>query len=163
MTSRLRSEAATCFDDGMADEAHEHTTVGAPPDRCYAVAVDFERYPEWARDVKEVTVLERDADGRGSRVEYRVAGLGQSIHYILKYDYGDAPDAFSWELVESDKLRQLDGRYGFEREGTGTRVAYDLTIDVAIPLPGLIKRQAARMIISTALRELKKEAERVPS
>lgn len=163
MTSRLRSEAATCFDDGMADEAHEHTTVEAPPDRCYAVAVDFERYPEWARDVKEVTVLERDADGRGSRVEYRVAGLGQSIHYILKYDYGDAPDAFSWELVESDKLRQLDGRYGFELEGTGTRVAYDLTIDVAIPLPGLIKRQAARMIISTALRELKKEAERVPS
>jgi uncharacterized membrane protein len=163
LTSRLRSEAATCFDDGMADEAHEHTTVGAPPDRCYAVAVDFEGYPEWARDVKEVTVLERDSDGRGSRVEYRVAGLGQSIHYILEYDYGDAPDAFSWELVESDKLRQLDGRYGFEPEGTGTRVAYDLTIDVAIPLPGLIKRQAARMIISTALRELKKEAERVPS
>jgi len=103
----------------MADEAHEHTTVGAPPDRCYAVAVDFERYPEWARDVKEVTVLERDADGRGSRVEYRVAGLGQSIHYILEYDYGDAPAAFSWELAESDKLRQLDGRYGFEPEGTG--------------------------------------------
>jgi ribosome-associated toxin RatA of RatAB toxin-antitoxin module len=147
----------------MADEAHEHTTVGAPPDRCYAVAVDFERYPEWARDVKEVTVLERDAEGRSARVEYRVAGLGQSIHYLLEYDYGDAPDSFSWQLVESDKLRQLDGRYGFEPEGTGTRVAYDLTIDVAIPLPGLIKRQAARMIISTALRELKKEAERVPS
>jgi len=136
----------------MADEAHEHTTVAAPPERCYAVAIDFERYPDWARDVKEVTVLERDTDGRGSRVEYRVAGLGQSIHYILE---------FSWQLVESDKLRQLDGRYGFEPEGAGTRLAYDLTIDVAIPLPGLIKRQAARMIISTALRELKKEAERV--
>jgi hypothetical protein len=108
-------------------------------------------------------VLERDAEGRSARVEYRVAGLGQSIHYLLEYDYGDAPDSFSWQLVESDKLRQLDGRYGFEPEGTGTRVAYDLTIDVAIPLPGLIKRQAARMIISTALRELKKEAERVPS
>jgi ribosome-associated toxin RatA of RatAB toxin-antitoxin module len=159
----LRNQAAARFDSGMADEAHEHTTVGAPPDRCYAVAVDFERYPEWARDVKEVTVLERDAQGRSARVEYRVAGLGQSIHYVLEYDYGDAPDSFSWRLVESDKLHQLDGRYGFEPEGTGTRVAYDLTIDVSIPLPGLIKRQAARMIISTALRELKKEAERAPS
>lgn len=147
----------------MADEAHEHTTVDAPPARCYAVAVDFERYPEWARDVKQVAVLERDAEGRGSRVEYRVAGLGQSIHYVLEYDYGDAPVAFAWQLVESDKLRQLDGRYGFEPEGSGTRIAYDLTIDVAIPLPGLIKRQAARMIISTALRELKKEAEQAPS
>src|SRR5450759_1865649 len=136
----------------MADEAHEHTTVGAPPDRCYAVAIDFEPYPEWARDVKEVTVLGRDAEGRSARVEDRVAGLGQSIHYELEYDYGDALGSFSWQLVEIDNLRQLDGRYGFEPEGTGTRVAYDLTIDVAIPLPGLIKRQAARMIISTALR-----------
>ena len=38
----------------------------APPTAATTVAVDFERYPDWARDVKEVTVLERDADGRGS-------------------------------------------------------------------------------------------------
>jgi ribosome-associated toxin RatA of RatAB toxin-antitoxin module len=144
----------------MADEAHEHITVTAAPERCYSVAVDFHRYPEWARDVKHVEVLERDADGRGSRVEYRVAGLGQSIRYVLAYDYAEAPAAFSWTLVESDKLRRLDGRYAFEPDGTGTRLTYDLTIDVSIPLPGLIKRQAARMIMGTALKELKHEAER---
>jgi Polyketide cyclase / dehydrase and lipid transport len=144
----------------MADEAHEHITVGVAPERVYAVAVDFERYPDWARDVKHVAVLERDADGRGTRVEYRVAGLGQSIRYVLAYDYAEAPGAFSWRLEEADKLRRLDGRYGFEAEGAGTRVAYDLAIDVAIPLPGLIKRQAARMIVATALKELKKESER---
>ena len=33
----------------VADEAHEHITVGAPSERCYAVAADFERYPDWAR------------------------------------------------------------------------------------------------------------------
>ena len=144
----------------MADEAHERTTVAAAPDRCYAVAIDFGRYPDWARDVKQVDVLERDDEGRGAKVEYRVAGLGQSIRYVLAYDYGEAPGAFSWQLVESDKLRRLDGRYAFEPDGDGTRVTYDLTIDVAIPLPGLIKRQAARMIIGNALRELKREAER---
>jgi hypothetical protein len=156
----LRAGARAWFDLGMADEAHEHITVGATPERVYAVAVDFERYPDWARDVKHVAVLERDADGRGTRVEYRVAGLGQSIHYVLAYDYAEAPGAFSWRLEEADKLRRLDGRYGFEAEGAGTRVAYDLAIDVAIPLPGLIKRQAARMIVNTALKELKKESER---
>jgi len=144
----------------MADEAHEHTTVAASPDRCYAVATDFERYPSWARDVKQVDVLERDGDGRGAKVEYRVAGLGQSIRYVLAYDFTEAPAAFSWQLVESDKLRRLDGRYGFEPDGSGTRVTYDLTIDVSIPLPGLIRRQAARMIMGTALRELKREVER---
>jgi ribosome-associated toxin RatA of RatAB toxin-antitoxin module len=144
----------------MADEAHEHITVTASPEHVYAIAIDYERYPTWARDVKEVTVLERDSDGRGARVEYRVAGLGQSIRYVLAYDYRDAPRSFSWQLEESDKLRRLDGCYGFEADGDGTRVAYDLTIDLAIPLPGLIKRQAARMIVGTALKELKKESER---
>ncbi len=147
----------------MADEAHEHISVTVPPDRCYAVAVDYDRYPDWAKDVKQVDVLERDGEGRGSKVEYRVAGLGQSIRYVLAYDYQEAPGAFSWQLVESDKLRQLDGRYGFEPDGDGTRLTYDLTIDVSIPLPGLIRRQAARMIMGTALRELNREAERTPA
>ena len=144
----------------MPDEAHENITVDAPPGQCWNVAAYFEGYPSWAKDVKEASVLERDADGRGKRVSYRVAGLGRSINYTLEYDYAEAPDAFSWKLVEGDILRQLDGRYGFESEGEGTRVTYDLVIDIAIPLPGLIKRRAAGMIMGTALRELKKEAER---
>ena len=143
----------------MPDEAHERISVAAAPERCWAIATDYERYPEWAKDVKHVAVLERDAEGRGSKVEYRVAGLGRSIHYVLQYDYAEAPQAFSWKLIEGDILRQLDGRYGFEADGEGTRVTYDLTIDVAIPMPGLIKRRAAGMIMGTALRELKKEAE----
>jgi uncharacterized protein YndB with AHSA1/START domain len=143
----------------MADEAHEQIVVGAPPERVWAVATDYERYPEWAKDVKHAAVLERDADGRGNRVEYRVAGLGRSIRYVLAYDYAEAPAAFSWELVEGDVLRQLDGRYGFEADGSATRVTYDLLVDVAIPLPGMIKRRAAGMIVGTALKELKKEAE----
>lgn len=143
----------------MADEAHEQISVAAPPERCWTIATDYERYPIWAKDVKYAEVLERDTEGRGTRVEYRVAGLGRSIRYVLEYDYAEAPAAFSWELVEGDVLRQLDGRYGFHAEGPNTRVTYDLVVDVAIPLPGLIKRRAAGMIMGTALRELKKEAE----
>lgn len=143
----------------MADEAHERISIAAPPALCWTVATDFERYPEWAKDVKHAAVLERDAEGRGARVEFRVAGLGRSIHYVLQYDYSEAPAAFSWNLVEGDVLRQLDGRYGFESAETGTLVTYDLLVDVAIPLPGMIKRRAAGMIVGTALKELKKEVE----
>jgi ribosome-associated toxin RatA of RatAB toxin-antitoxin module len=144
----------------MADEAHEHISVAAAPTRLFELATDYERYPDWARDVKQVDIVERDSEGRGSRVEYRVAGLGKSIRYVLEYDYAEAPAAFSWHFVEGDWLRQLDGRYGFEAEDGGTRVSYDLVVDVSAPLPGLIKRRAASMIMGTALKELKKEAER---
>lgn len=143
----------------MPDQAHEHIVVAAPLERCFAIAIDYERYPLWAKDVKQVEVLGRDDDGRGHKVEYRVAGLGRSIRYVLEYDYTEAPGAFSWRLLEGDVLRRLDGRYGFEADGAATRVTYDLTVDVAIPMPGLIKRRAAGMIMGTALRELKKEVE----
>ena len=145
----------------MTETAHERIRVEAPADRCWDVAVDFESYPEWARDVKEIKVLERDAEGRGSRVEFRVAGLGKSIRYVLQYDYSTAPESFSWKLVEGDMLRSLDGTYRFEAQDGATRVHYDLAVDLTMPLPGLVKRRAASLIMGTALKELKKQVEAV--
>ncbi len=145
----------------MTETAHERIRVEAPADRCWDVAVDFESYPEWA-DVKEVKIVEQDPEGRGARVEYRVAALGKSVRYVLEYDYSEAPAAFSWKLVEGDLVRRLDGSYRFEPEGaSSTRVHYDLVVDLAVPLPGLVKRRAAGLIMGSALKELKKQVEAV--
>jgi uncharacterized membrane protein len=146
----------------MADTASERIRVDAPAARCLDVALDFESYPEWARDVRDVKVLETDAEGRGSKVEFRAAAFGKSIRYVLEYDYTELPEAFSWKFVEGDMLRRLDGTYRFEPEGDATtRVHYDLTVELAVPLPGLLKRRAAGLIMGSALKELKKQVEAV--
>jgi uncharacterized membrane protein len=146
----------------MTETANERIRVEAPADRCWDVAVDFESYPEWARDVKEVKVVEQDPEGRGKRVEYRVAALGKSVRYLLEYDYSEAPGGFSWKLVEGDLVRRLDGSYRFEPEGaSSTRVHYELVVDLSVPLPGLVKRRAASLIMGSALKELKKQVEAV--
>ena len=143
----------------MAEHANERIRIDASLDDCLAVVLDFENYPSWARDLKQVTIQERDDDGRGRLVEFRAAALGQSFKYVLEYNYTEMPDSFSWVLSSGEKLRQLDGTYRFEPEGDATRVHYDLVVDLSIPLPGLIKRRAAGMIMGTALRELKKAVE----
>ena len=145
----------------MADQASERIRIEAPADRCFDVAVDFESYPEWVRDVKEAKVLEFDDQDRGVRVEYRAAALGKSIRYVLEYDFSDAPHSFSWKFVEGEMLRQLDGTYRFEPDGDSTRVHYDLAVELAMPLPGLVKRRAASLIMGSALKELKKQVEAV--
>jgi ribosome-associated toxin RatA of RatAB toxin-antitoxin module len=145
----------------MTETANERIRVDAPPARAWDVAVDFESYPEWVRDVKEARILERDGEGRGRRVEFRAAALGKSIRYVLEYDYSDAPTSFSWKFVEGDFVRRLDGTYRFEPDGDGTRVQYDLAVDLAVPLPGLVKRRAAGLIMGSALKELKKQVEAV--
>jgi uncharacterized membrane protein len=146
----------------MTETANERIRIEAPAERCWDVAVDFESYPEWVRDVKEVQTLERNPEGLGTRVEYRAAALGKSVRYILEYDFSDAPNSFSWKFVEGDMLRRLDGSYRFEPEGpTSTRVHYELAVDLAVPLPGLLKRRAAGLIMGSALKELKKQVEAV--
>lgn len=144
----------------MADSAHERITIAGTPERCWATVLDYEQYPGWAKDVKKVEILDRDAQGRGSRVEFRAAAMGRSIRYVLVYDYTAAPQALSWKLEEGDMLRRLDGTYAFESEGDGTLVTYDLEVDISMPLPGLIKRRAAGLIMGNALKELKKAVER---
>jgi len=145
----------------MTDTASERIRVEAPANRCYDVAVDFESYPEWVRDVKEAKILETDEEGRGKRVEFRAAALGKSVRYVLEYDFSDAPHSFSWKFVDGDMLRRLDGTYRFEPDGNSTRVHYDLAVELAVPLPGLLKRRAAGLIMGSALKELKKQVEAV--
>jgi len=139
----------------MADEASESIHIEATPQRCYAVAIDFDRYPEWATDVKEVEVLDHDDEGRGARVRYQISALGKTIGYVLDYDYTDAPGGFSWKLTEADYLTRLDGAYRFDLDGAGTKVGYVLAVDLTLPLPGFMKRAAAGMIVDNAMKQLK--------
>ena len=143
----------------MADAAHEQIDIATSTARCFAVASAFEDYPSWTSDVKQVTVLERDALGRGTRVEYHVAGLGRRVRYVLDYDFADAPHAFSWSMVEGDLLRALDGRYAFTPSASGTHVDYTLRVELAVPMPGVVKRRASGMIMGNALRDLKRALE----
>jgi uncharacterized membrane protein len=145
----------------MTDTASERIRVEAPANRCYDVAVDFESYPEWVRDVKEAKILETDDEGRGTKVEFRAAALGKSIRYVLEYDFTESPAAFSWKFVEGDMLRRLDGTYRFEPDGDSTRVHYDLAVELAVPLPGLLKRRAAGLFKGGALKVRKKQVEAV--
>ena len=144
----------------MADQATEHISVAAPPERCFAVAADLERYPDWANDVKEVEVKERDAEGRPQLVTFRAAAFGRSTTYTLAYDYSDAPHTLSWKLTQGDITTKLDGSYVFEPgEGNATDVTYHLEAELRVPIPGFIKMRATSRIMATAMRELKARVE----
>ena len=144
----------------MAEQASERLIMRATPEQCVAVVTDFERYPEWAADVKAVTVAERDDQGRPVEVAYRAAAFGRSTSYALRYDYADAPHELSWVQVTGDITSRLDGRYVFEPTGDGdTEVAYYLTVELRVPIPGFVKRRAEGRIISTALKDLKARVE----
>lgn len=143
----------------MAETASESITINATPERVWQIAADVERYPDWARDVKDVIVRVRDNDGRPSEVEFRASALGRSTHYTLSYDYTEAPRVLAWSMVSGDIQRSIDGAYHFSpTDDNRTEVRYDLAIELVVPLPGFVKRRAEVRILNT-VKELKTRAE----
>jgi len=150
----------------MADVARQEATIAAPVAELWAVLVDFERYPTWARDLKAADILERDEEGRGIEVRFRAAAMGRSSTYVLRYDHSEAPHRVPWVLAQGDIMRRLDGAYTLTPDPTDptrTRVVYDLIVDLVIPLPGFVKHRAEHKIIHTALRELQVHVEGKPA
>jgi ribosome-associated toxin RatA of RatAB toxin-antitoxin module len=143
----------------MAETASETIQIAAPPARVWQIAADVERYPEWVRDVKDVLVRSRDEQQRPSEVEFWASALGRSTHYTLAYDYSQAPDVLAWKMVRGDIQRAIEGAYYLSAtDDGGTEVRYDLSIELASPLPGFVKRRAEVRILNS-VRELKTRAE----
>jgi ribosome-associated toxin RatA of RatAB toxin-antitoxin module len=134
--------------------------VAATPERCFEVSSDIAAYPQWAADIKEVTVDERDDQGRPRLVTFRAAAFGRSTSYTLAYDFSEAPRVLAWVQTRGDITAKLDGRYVFAPDGNGgTEVTYHLEVEMKVPLPGFIKMRAQSRIMSIALRELKARVE----
>ena len=144
----------------MGQRASESINVNATPETLFAVVVDFASYPSWVADLKQVSVVAHDENGAAQDVEFRAAAFGRSSTYTLRYDYSAAPNAISWSQVTGDLTTKLDGSYRFDTDGTGTKVTYELDVDLMVPLPGFVKNRAASRIMTQALRELKARAER---
>jgi ribosome-associated toxin RatA of RatAB toxin-antitoxin module len=148
----------------MADRTESRIIVDAAPSDVLDVIADFESYPEWTGAVKKSTVEQEDEDGWPHEVRFVLdAGVIKDT-YTLAYTWDVAEDGtgtVSWTLVEAEQLlRGLDGSYELSAAtGGGTEVTYRLTVDVKVPMLGLLKRKAEKGIIETALTELKKRAE----
>lgn len=140
----------------MAEGTFSTLEIDATPEELYDVAADVAAYPEWASGVKEVDVLEVDGDGRVDRARFVLEGFVKEIEYVLRYNH-DRPNLLSWVAEESDDLEMLEGSYQFGPTDDGaTEVVYSLTVEPKFIIPGFIKRQAEKQIVTTALRGLRK-------
>ena len=142
----------------MTDHTSQRRIVEASPRQCFDVVADVERLPEWATDVKEVSVLAWDEDGRPGDVAFRAAAMGRSTKYTLRYSYGSNPLRISWRLIESDQVARMNGDYEFLPVGDpsgNTEVVYELDVDLLVRIPGFVKRRLEAKIVHEAVDDLK--------
>lgn len=146
----------------MADRTESSIVVNAAPGEVLDVIADFEAYPEWAAEMKKVTVLAEDGDGWADQVQFTLDAGPIKDTYVLDYEWDvveDGTGVVSWSLVSGTVLKVLNGSYTLVGQGDSTKVTYRLSVDVKIPMIGLLKRKAEKVIIDTALKGLKKRVE----
>lgn len=143
----------------MAEKTQRSIVIEAPPSRIMDVIADFEAYPTWVSAAKSVEVLEVGDNGRGKRVKFVLdAGMVKDT-YELAYDWAADGHSVSWNLVSGEMQKAQNGSYSLHETSSGTDVTYELTVDLNIPMIGLFKRKAEKVITDTALKELKKRVE----
>ncbi len=146
----------------MAERTESTIVIDAAPGAVLDVIADFPAYPKWATEVKQIAVLSEAGDGWADQVEFILdAGVIRDT-YTLDYEW-EVTEAgtgvVSWSLVKATVLKSMNGSYTLDPAGSGTKVTYRLKVDLNIPMLGMLKRKAEKVIVDTALKELKKRVE----
>jgi uncharacterized membrane protein len=145
----------------MADQSTQSITVDAPAADVMAVIADFPSYPQWVAAAKKVEVVQDDGDGHARQVHFVLDAGAVKDDYVLQYTW-DGDRKVSWTLVKGQMQKRNDGSYTLVEKDGGTEVTYSITIDLSIPMLGMIKRKAEKVIIDRALAGLKKRVESDP-
>lgn len=143
----------------MANQTSASIAVAVPRADVMAVIEDLPAYPQWISAIRSADVLEVDGAGRASKVRLHLDAGVVKDSFVLSYGW-DGDTEVRWDLAEPGSvISVMSGRYLLADTDGGTEVTYDLTVDVRIPMLGMLKRRAEKAIVDTALKGLKKRAE----
>jgi hypothetical protein len=147
----------------MGDRTTSSISIAAGRPEVMAVIADFAAYPQWAAAVRSAEVIHHDPDGRPSQVRFSLDAGMIKDSYVLGYQW-DGDTSVCWDLAEPGTvISAMTGGYFLAGQPAGTDVRYELSVDIRVPLLGMLKRRAEKMIIDTALKGLKSRVEGLPT
>jgi ribosome-associated toxin RatA of RatAB toxin-antitoxin module len=142
----------------VADQTSSTISIAATPEQIMSVIADFPAYPQWAQGMRRAEVQETFPDGRAKDVLFEIAEGPIKDVYTLTYTWhGD--ESVDWTLVEAKMLKKLNGTYALTPRGAATEVTYRLEAELSIPMIGMLRRKAEKVIIDSALKGLKRRVE----
>ena len=136
--------------------------IDAPIQRVFDIAADIENAPAWQGSLKDVEVLERDADGRPSLVDTVNDAKVKTVKTKLSFTY-NSPTEIRWRQEKGD-VKSLVGWWKLEDlGGDRTRATYALEVDpgrmLGMLIRGPVEGQVRDFLLGNAADGLKRTAE----
>jgi len=143
-------------------EGERSVEIEAPIERCYEIAADIEGAVEWQGSLRDVEVLERDAEERAELVETESDAKVKTVKARLRFSY-DPPQRIDW-VQEKGDTKSLEGYWVFDELGAGrTAATYGLVVDpgrvLGMMLRGPAEAKVRDFLLGGAAEGLKARAE----
>lgn len=143
----------------MATSDSREVVIEATPEEIFAVVADVEATPKWSPQYQKAEIIDTDAEGRPRTVKQTIKTVG--ITDVLTIEYTWAQNKVSWVLLKASQLKSQQCSYTLTPQGDNTKVRFDITVELAIPLPGFILKKVMSGALDVATNGLRKEVLRV--
>jgi ribosome-associated toxin RatA of RatAB toxin-antitoxin module len=139
----------------MATSDSREVVIEATPDEIIDVIADVEATPTWSPQYQRAEILDSYDDGRPRQVKMTVKAAGLTDEQVIEYTWTD--NKVSWTLVSAGQLKAQDASYTLTPDGDKTKVRFDLSIDLSVPMPGFILKRTMKGGMETATDGLRKQ------
>ncbi|CDP88431.1 cyclase [Mycobacterium vulneris] len=143
----------------MATSDSREVVIEATPQEILDVVADVEATPSWSPQYQRAEILESYDDGRPKQVKMTVKAAGLTDEQVIEYTWSE--NKVSWTLVSAGQLKAQDASYTLTPDGDKTKVRFDITIDLSVPLPGFILKRTMKGGVETATEGLRKQVLKV--
>jgi len=144
----------------MANFSKSVVTIEAPIEQVQRTLFELDKYPEWSTQIKSSEALDRDDQGRVTKVKMSIDAGMMKDRLTLDYDWSQAPSKLSFSLEDADLLTGMDGIYTITSiDEDTTEVTYELEVSLSMPIPAMMRQKAEKATIDAALAQLKSHLE----
>jgi ribosome-associated toxin RatA of RatAB toxin-antitoxin module len=143
----------------MAASDSREVVIEATSEEILDVIADVEATPDWSPQYQSAEILETGDDGRPRRVKMKVKTAGVTDEMEIQYTWSE--DKVSWTLIKAGALKAQDASYTLTPDGDKTKVRFDITIDLSIPMPGFVLKRALKGGTESATEGLRKQVLKV--
>ena len=144
----------------MANFSKSVITIDAPIEQVQKALFELDKYPEWSTQIKSSEALDRDDQGRVTKVKMSIDAGMMKDRLTLDYDWSQAPSKLSFSMEDADLLTSMDGIYTISSiDEDTTEVTYELEVSLSMPIPAMMRQKAEKATIDAALAQLKSHLE----
>jgi uncharacterized membrane protein len=144
----------------MSEFSKATITIDAPINAVQELLFTLDKYPEWSTQIKSAEAIDRDEQGRITKVKMSIDAGMMKDRPTLDYDWSEAPSKLSFTLDDADLLTGMNGVYSIKSiDEDTTEVTYELEVSLSMPIPAMMRQKAEKATIDAALSQLKTHLE----